>query len=126
MLGVQQVAACIAVKDMAMSAKFYEETLELEKSVEYPGGVYYKAGDSGILVYPSTYAGSNQATYAALLVDDVDATVAELKAKNVKFEQYDDLPGTRREGDIHIMGEMRAAWCKDPDGNILSIVNQIG
>jgi hypothetical protein len=41
----------------------------------------------------------------------------------VSFEQY-DFPDATREGDIHIMGDMRAAWFKDPDGNIVSLVNQ--
>jgi hypothetical protein len=52
----------------------------------------------------------------------VDRMVGELKAKGVKFEHY-DFPGTKREGDVHVFGKIRNAWFKDPDGNILSIVN---
>ena len=37
-----------------------------------------------------------------------------------------DLPGTTREGDVHVMGDLNAAWFKDPDGNILNLVNQSG
>ena len=33
------------------------------------------------------------------------------------------MPGTRREGDVHIAGDLRIAWFKDPDGNILNIVS---
>jgi len=29
-----------------------------------------------------------------------------------------------REGDIHTGGSIRVAWFKDPDGNILSMVNR--
>jgi len=126
MKGAQQVAASIAVKDMTVAAKFYEDVLELEKAAESPDGTYYKTGSSGIFVYPSTYAGTNQATYASWVVDDVDATVNDLKDKGVSFEQYDNLPGVSREGDVHVMGDLRAAWFKDPDGNILNIVNKIG
>ena len=46
-----------------------------------------------------------------------------LRAKGVAFEHY-DLPETTREGDIHVMGEMRGAWFKDPAGNIIALVNQ--
>ena len=54
---------------------------------------------------------------------DLDAIVRDLrKAKGVTFEHY-DLPDTRREGDVHVSGETRVAWFKDPDGNILSLVN---
>lgn len=125
MLGDKDVCATIAVSDMAAAGKFYEETLGLEKGMESPGGVFYKSGNSGVFVYQSGTAGTNKATYAAWMVDDVEATAKALKDKGVEFEQYDDLPG-EREGDIHIIGEMKAAWFTDPDGNILNIVNQMG
>jgi hypothetical protein len=48
--------------------------------------------------------------------------VRELKAKGVAFEHY-DLPGLKVEGDVHVGEDMRIAWFKDPDGNILSIVS---
>jgi hypothetical protein len=55
-------------------------------------------------------------------VPDVDGTVRDLKAKGVTFERY-DLPAMTHEGDVHVAGHLRAAWFKDPDGNILSLVN---
>ena len=41
------------------------------------------------------------------------------------FQRYDDLPETEMHGDIHVSGggKMKVAWFKDPDGNILSVVN---
>ena len=126
MLGSSDVCACLAVKDMDAATKYYGETLGLEKGMESPGGTFFKSGGSGVFVYPSQFAGTNQATAAAWRVDDVEGTVEELKGKGVTFEQYDDLPGVERQGDVHVMGELKAAWFKDPDGNILNIVNQIG
>jgi hypothetical protein len=38
----------------------------------------------------------------------------------VAFERY-DIPGARHEGDMHVFGTFKAAWLKDPDGNILHI-----
>jgi hypothetical protein len=52
----------------------------------------------------------------------LDAIVRALAAKGVAFEHY-DFPGTTRQGDVHVSGKTRVAWFKDPDGNILSIVN---
>lgn len=126
MLGSNDVCACLAVRDMAAATKFYEETLGLEKSMETPGGTFFKSGNSGVFVYPSGFAGTNQATAAAWQVDDVAGAVEELKGKGVAFEQYPDMPDVTMEGDVHVMGELKAAWFKDPDGNILNIVNQIG
>lgn len=54
--------------------------------------------------------------------DKVDAMARALKAKGVNFEHY-DLPRTHVEGDVHVAGERRIAWFKDPDGNILSMVS---
>ena len=45
-----------------------------------------------------------------------------LKAKGVTFEHY-DMPGMTREGDVHVGGKMKAAWFKDPDGNIHALVS---
>ena len=56
--------------------------------------------------------------------DDFNAIVQSLRDKGVTFEHYDDLPGTTREGDIHSIGDMKAVWFKDPDGNILNLGNQ--
>ena len=123
MLSTGEVCAAIAVKDMDAATKFYGEVLGLEAKAQTPGGTFFKSGNSGVFVYPSGFAGSNKATYAAWSVDDVEAEVEALKAKGVTFEQYDDLPETTREGDIHIMGDLKAVWFKDPDGNILSFSN---
>jgi catechol 2,3-dioxygenase-like lactoylglutathione lyase family enzyme len=124
MLKDKAVAATLAVSDLDRARGFYEQTLGLEPADENPGAVTYRAGPSFLVVYPSEYAGTNQATGATWAIgDDFDAVVEDLRGKGVRFEQY-DLPDTTREGDIHVIGEMRAVWFKDPDGNILSLVNQ--
>jgi catechol 2,3-dioxygenase-like lactoylglutathione lyase family enzyme len=126
MLGSNDVVACLAVTDMDAAKKFYGETLGLEAAMETPGGIFYKSGNSGVFVYPSQYAGSNKATAAAWNIEDVEGAVEELQGKGIEFEHYPDMPGVKLEGDVHVMGETRAAWFKDPDGNILNIVNQVG
>ena len=125
MLGDNDAAATLAVSDLQAARDFYENTLGLQAVQEPPGSVLYKSGNSVILVYPSEYAGTNKATAASWAVgDDFDSIVQDLKAKGVSFEQYDDLPDTTREGDVHLMGDLKAVWFKDPDGNILNLINQ--
>ncbi len=126
MLGDKEVCASIAVSDMDAATKFYGETLGLKAGMKSPGGTFFKSGSSGVFVYTSGFAGTNKATYASWMVEDVEAVAKALKDKGVEFEQYDDLPGVKREGDIHIMGELKSVWFTDPDGNILNIVNQMG
>lgn len=124
MLKDKVVMATIAVKDMNVAKKFYEDTLGLKKGeFDDPGGAVYESGGSKVLVYVSQYAGTNQATAATWDVgDELDDIVKDLQAKGVRFEHY-DLPDTTREGDIHVSGSMRIAWLKDPDGNILALAN---
>jgi catechol 2,3-dioxygenase-like lactoylglutathione lyase family enzyme len=125
MLGDKSAAVTLAVSDLDRARDFYENTLGLQSLQEIPGAVLYRSGSSVLLVYPSEYAGTNQATAASWAVgDDFDAIVADLRAKGVTFEHYDDLPETTRDGDVHTMGEtMKGVWFKDPDGNILSVAN---
>ena len=125
MLGDKDAAATLAVSDLQAARDFYEHTLGLQVVQEPPGSVLYKSGSSVVLVYPSEYAGTNKATAASWAVgEDFDAIVQDLKAKGVSFEQYDDLPDTTREGDVHLMGDLKAVWFKDPDGNILNLINE--
>jgi catechol 2,3-dioxygenase-like lactoylglutathione lyase family enzyme len=122
MLGSKDAAATLAVSDLDRARDFYENTLGLETLREVPGALLYKSGNSVVLVYPSEYAGTNQATAASWTAgDEFDAIVEDLRSKGVVFEHYDDLPDTTREGDIHVMGDFRAVWFKDPDGNILNL-----
>jgi catechol-2,3-dioxygenase len=122
MLNEADVSATIAVKDIEVARKFYGSVLGLQEISNDPGGITYRSGGTKLFVYPSAYAGTNQATSAAWSVTNLDAIVAELKSKGVVFEQY-DLPGATREGEVHTMGNMKALWFKDPEGNILALDN---
>lgn len=123
LLGHSQAVATIPVRDAARAKAFYGETLGLELNGERPGVATYKSGNAIIYVYETDKAGTNKATAATWPVADVDGVVAELKKRGVAFERYTDLPDMEMHGDVHVAGQMKAAWFKDPDGNILSIVS---
>jgi catechol 2,3-dioxygenase-like lactoylglutathione lyase family enzyme len=123
MLNDCEAVAMIAVKDLSMAAQFYESCLGLRRmGTQGDEAITYRSGASTLNVYRSAYAGSNKATAAVWNVGgDIESIVGHLKAKGVMFEHY-DLPGLTLEGDIYRGGDMRVAWFKDPDGNILSLV----
>jgi catechol 2,3-dioxygenase-like lactoylglutathione lyase family enzyme len=124
MLRETDAIATLAVKDLGAAATFYEKTLGLNRAgAEDEEALVFESGDTKINVYRSSFAGTNQATALTWAVDDVEDVVRTLKAKGVKFEHY-DLPDTKRQGDVHVSGDIKVAWFKDPDGNILSIVNR--
>lgn len=123
MLSDKEAIAMIAVKDLKAAAKFYQDTLGLVPvSTEGDEVITYRSGSSALNVYHSQYAGTNKATSVVWNVgDEIDAVVDRLKSKGVVFEHY-DMPGLTMTGDMHVGGDMKVAWFKDPDGNILSVV----
>jgi len=123
MLADNDAIATVAVKDLKAAKKFYGDTLGLKPTpVPEPEVLNYKSGNSTVLVYKSQFAGTNKATSVTWIVDDVEGTVKDLKAKGIAFEHY-DFPGMTRKGDVHIAGKSKAAWFKDPDGNFLAVVS---
>ncbi len=125
MLGNKDAAANIAVRDLETAKKFYQDILGLTQvGVEGQEVIVFKSGNSIINVYRSQYAGTNQATAVTWVVgEDMEGVVQQLKAKGVAFEHY-DIPGVTRQGDIHVADNMKVAWFKDPDGNILNITSR--
>jgi catechol 2,3-dioxygenase-like lactoylglutathione lyase family enzyme len=125
MLGDKDAAANIAVKNLETAKKFYEDTLGLTQvGSEGQEVIVFKSGNSTVYVYQSQYAGTNQATAITWVVgEDLEDVVRALKAKGITFEHY-NMPDMKREGDIHVAGNMKVAWFKDPDGNILNIVSR--
>ena len=125
MLANKDAMATIAVRDLAVAKKFYQQILGFSPTgVEGPGVVTLRSGNSTIVIYELQFAGTNKATSATWGVGgDMDSIVRTLKVAGVPFEHY-ETPGLRRDGDVHVAGEFKAAWFKDPDGNILHINNQ--
>jgi predicted enzyme related to lactoylglutathione lyase len=123
MLADKDAIATVAVKDLKAAKKFYGDTLGLKLTpVPEPEVLNYKSGNSTVLVYKSQFAGTNKATSVTWIVDDVEGTVKDLKARGIAFEHY-DFPGMTRKGDVHIAGKSKAAWFKDPEGNTLAVVS---
>ena len=122
MLADRNVQATIAVKDLKAAKQFYGDTLGLEPEGNGDAEVQvYRSGNSRVVVYRSQYAGTNQATAATWdLGNELERVVNDLKHRGVSFEHY-DLPGLTRKGDLHVAGDFKAAWFKDPDGNIMAI-----
>ncbi len=124
MLGNIDASANLAIKDLAVSRKFYEGTLGLTAiGSEGQELIVYRSGNTTLNVYKSDMAGTNRATAVTWVVGErVEELVRALAAKGVTFEHY-DMPGMTRKGDVHLGGDMKVAWFKDPDGNILNIVS---
>jgi predicted enzyme related to lactoylglutathione lyase len=122
MLQQSPMYAYLPAKDVARARQFYEEKLGFKAREEVAGGVVYEFGDhTACFLYPTPNAGTSKASQAFWQVADIEREVAELKARGVKFEDY-DMPGEKSPDGIVTAGGARAAWFKDTEGNILAIV----
>jgi catechol 2,3-dioxygenase-like lactoylglutathione lyase family enzyme len=128
-LADSRVATRLPAQDLDRARAFYAEKLGLEPVDERPGGLLYRVAGGEFALFASAGRASGDHTQMGCEVSDLEATVAELRARGVVFEDY-DAPGLRtRDGiaDIegnypskHSRGE-RAAWFRDSEGNLLGI-----
>ena len=126
MLQNHPLYAYIPAKDVARARRFYEDKLGFKPKAEASDGVIYDfANGTSCFLYPTPNAGTSQASQAFWQVPDVDAEIAELKARGVVFEHYDDMPGERSPGGAVIGGGAKAAWFKDTEGNIFAIIESV-
>jgi predicted enzyme related to lactoylglutathione lyase len=125
MLKNAPIVPYIPAADIARARRFYEEKVGLVPREEVAGGVVYECGNrSWIFLYRSAGAGTSKASQAFWQVDDVEAEVAELRARGVVFEEY-DMPGLKTVNGIATAGGNKAAWFKDSEGNILALIQTL-
>jgi catechol 2,3-dioxygenase-like lactoylglutathione lyase family enzyme len=129
MLKRSDVAARLPAQDLERARAFYADKLGLTPSEERPGGLRYECRSGAFSLFDSAGAPSGEHTQMAWEVDDIESTVAELRARGVVFEEY-DLPGIQTfDGIAEVAGNYpsrggigeRAAWFRDSEGNLLGI-----
>ena len=128
MLATGSVAGRLPAQDLERARAFYSEKLGLEPVEERPGGLRYVFAAGEFALFQSAGAASGDHTQMGWEVDDLNATVSELRARGVVFEEY-DLPGFKTvDGIADIEGNYpskgtgeRGAWFRDSEGNMLGI-----
>jgi len=125
MLANKEAVGTIAVKDLAVARKFYEGTLGLRVvNSEGEEALTLASGSSKVIVYRSQFAGTNKATAMNWLVGaEIENIARGLRERGVVFERY-DMPGATYQDGLHVFGDFKTGWFKDPDGNILCIMNR--
>ncbi len=124
-----KVATRIPVQDLDRARRFYAEKLGLTPVEERPGGLRYTCASGEFVLFASSGAASGTSTQMAFDVEDIEATVAELRSRGVEFEDV-DAPGFTTVGGIAEVdgnypskggrGE-RAAWFRDSEGNLIGV-----
>lgn len=122
MLTNAPVTTILPVADMARATSFYRDRLGLEDLGDSPSGNHVLRTTAGATIElmaaePGAQSAHTAATFG---VGDVAAEVAELESRGVTFEDY-DLPELKTVGHIASVGNDRAAWFTDSEGNILCL-----
>jgi catechol 2,3-dioxygenase-like lactoylglutathione lyase family enzyme len=124
MLVNAEIAAIVPVSNIDTAVEFYGGALGLKLQVrrdDLPQNreAEFRAGDGTLVVYESVAAGQSRGTVAGFRIDDLDTVAAGLRDHGVVFEEY-DLPDLKTDNGIAQIGDLRAAWARDPDGNIIA------
>lgn len=123
MLKNSTVTAILAVQDIEASKKFYEGKLGLKVKGQHPTGEYILSGNGGaeIALRPMSDAKPTGLTEITFEVTDIEKKVEELEKAGVQFEDY-DVPEYKTDSHhICTKDNEKAAWFKDPTGNILCV-----
>jgi len=121
-LAQRRVHTTLPVTDVAEARRFWEDTLGFEPLTVQSTAVMYRAGDGSVFaISRSGGKPSGAHTQMAFTSPDIEADVADLRARGITFLDY-DLPGLRTENGIGQLGPNRAAWFNDPQGNLIGIV----
>ena len=117
MLSDFPIHATAAATDPDRARRWYEEKLGLVPEREDPGGVWYRfGGDTWLYLYGTPSAGTARNTIAGWTVTGIEAVMAGLRKRGVRFEDY-DLGEMKTVDGLADFGMAKAAWFKDSEGN---------
>jgi catechol 2,3-dioxygenase-like lactoylglutathione lyase family enzyme len=128
MLADGRIATRLPAQDLQRARAFYADKLGLEPVEKRPGGLLYRCGGCEFALFGSAGASPGTFTQMAWTVEDIVATVAELRSRGVVFEEV-DVPGLKTvDGIATIAGNYptkgsaeKGAWFRDSEGNMLGI-----
>ena len=121
MLSDASVTTMLPVKDMARARAFYEGSLGLKPGGLKPDGKFvYAVGGSTLALFPKPEGTKADHTAISFRVQNIAASIDELKRGGVVFEDY-DFPGLKTVNHVCVLGAEKAAWFKDTEGNYLCI-----
>jgi predicted enzyme related to lactoylglutathione lyase len=125
MLKDASVNATLPCSDLERAKRFYTEKVGLTPSSENRGGAFYDQGSgTQFFLFPSSGSASGTHTQMGFSVKDIDAEVRELRSRGIEFE-IADVPGFDKETRIAQNGDVRVAWFKDSEGNLIGLAQQL-
>jgi predicted enzyme related to lactoylglutathione lyase len=121
MLSKSMTTTMLPVTDMDRASEFYETRLGLHhRTTGVDGSRIFDTGSGAIGLREVEAGAQSRYTVLSFEVADLGAEIRDLENRGVRFEDY-DLPELKTVDHIATMGNERAAWFQDTEGNILCI-----
>ena len=120
MLSKSVIFATAPMTNLARTKTFYQGKLGLKVMYSGRDGIAFEAGKGSSIYLYKRARSKAEHTIASFIVQNMEKEVAYLKKKGVKLENY-NLPGLKTKNGIATWGKDKAAWFKDPDGNIIGL-----
>jgi catechol 2,3-dioxygenase-like lactoylglutathione lyase family enzyme len=121
-----EVTCMLPVKDLDRARTFYEAGLGLAPQGLRPDGKFtYRLGGTTLALFPKPEGTKAEHTVLSFRVPSIAPAVAALKARGVRFADY-DFPGLKTVNHVCVLGSEKAAWFEDTEGNILCLHEDLG
>ena len=121
MLRNSKLQSIVWTSRIAEAETFYRDVLGLTLRTRSDGALVFDVGGCDLRVSPVPSTASSEHTVMGFAVGDVDAAITWLSARGVVFERFAGFPHAAN-GTVTSPDGAKVAWFRDPDGNILSVV----
>jgi catechol 2,3-dioxygenase-like lactoylglutathione lyase family enzyme len=123
----------LPVQDIDRARAFYRDKLGLEPVEERVGGLRYLCGPTEFHLFSSSGAPSGASTQMAFEVEDLEATMADLRDRGVTFERF-DMPGFGASGETIAAPDNYPSkgtsevgtFFYDSEGNLIGLAQPVG
>jgi catechol 2,3-dioxygenase-like lactoylglutathione lyase family enzyme len=121
MLASSRLQTIICTSRLTEAERFYGEVLALPLKGRSHGGLIYDVGGSDLLVAPVPSTEPSEHTRVGFAVPDLSRVTTALRERGVQWERIPGLPHDD-DGVVVTPSGAKVVWFRDPDGNLLSIV----
>ncbi|MDB5540845.1 MAG: hypothetical protein JWQ89_2572 [Devosia sp.] len=121
MFADRKATTMLPAKDIERAVAWYADKLGLKPVSQEDYGANYQLNGGTVFLYKSDFAGTAQHTLITFDSPDLDADMRAMRGKGIVFLDY-DLPDLKTENGVATFGQVKNAWTKDSEGNILGFV----
>lgn len=121
MLATARLQTIVCSTRLDAASRFYEDILGLTCKAISHGARVYDVGGAELRLSPVPAMTPSEHTIVGFAVTDIARVVAALAVRGIGLERFPNFPHDGR-GALSMPDGTQVAWLRDPDGDLLSIV----